>query len=350
VPRSLIGPARAVGLVLAAVAVLLVARSATGPLPAPPAPADDLAGPAGTVLYLGGPEPLRVELGTGAVARLPGVAGRPAQVLQLEGVTLALTGGSAVALPGRRLGRADAALASPVPGRVWLVGADFSGVGRYVLTEVSLATGRRLATRELPARSPPVAVTRAGVITRDLLDGGLELRDVAGWRHPLELAADATFVDAHDDLVAWVDRRGLHLYELPAGPDRLVQAPAGLAWTRIGGVAPVLLLRVGAFSPDGRALAVFTEVTSPGQPGLALVDVGRATAASVAGSQNAIPGSCAACLSWQPAGDWLFYLGAPPWRVGAFRVGGPAGPLALDLDIVGRTPGRATASRAPARH
>jgi hypothetical protein len=89
----------------------------------------------------------------------------------------------------------------------------------------------------------------------------------------------------------------------------------------------------GAFSPNGRQLAVYLQLRRPAQPGLAMVDVGRAEARPVPGSDMATPFGCQPCLGWS-ADDWLFFSGGPPPDVvAAWRPGRPsASRLNLPLD------------------
>jgi hypothetical protein len=334
-------------LVLAFAAVLLVARwSGSSSLRAPEAPPvapEEVDGPPGTVLYLGGWEPASVELSSGLARRLPAPFGGRAELRRVGGDTIVITGGSAWVVPAagpraaRRLGPAEAVLASPVAGRLWLVTIDYDEGADYVLDEVDLADGRRLARHVLPVWAPPFAVTRAGVLTRNLIDGGLELRRADGRLRRLSTEREVGFVAGHGDLAAWIDSRGLHLSDLASGRDRVVAPPtAGATWLIYGPLGrSECCWELGAFSPDGRALAAFTTVAGPDDPGLAVVDVERATAAAVPGSHDAIPVSCQGCLSWALRGDWVFYLGVWPWQISAFRLGSAsASLLAVDLTVV----------------
>jgi hypothetical protein len=83
-------------------------------------------------------------------------------------------------------------------------------------------------------------------------------------------------------------------------------------------------------SPSGRHL----QLQRPAQPGLAMVDVERAEAQMVPGSDRATPFGCQPCLGWS-ADDWPFFFsgGPPPDVVAAWRPGRPsASPLGLPLD------------------
>jgi hypothetical protein len=63
----------------------------------------------------------------------------------------------------------------------------------------------------------------------------------------------------------------------------------------------------GAFSADGRRLAIYVQLRHPAQSGLAVVDVGRAEAQPVPGSEVATPFGCQPCLGWSADG-WLFFF------------------------------------------
>jgi putative transposase len=259
---------------------------------------------------------------------------RVAKQLQ-EGPVLALaTGGSGAAT---LLGSALEVLPSPRPDRVWLLDRRARSPQRtFALQEVELATGRRLATVALPHDAEPVAMVDGGVLVRDLR-AGLAVRDLASGLERQRLGTDLTFVDATASLVAYVDDRGdLRLRDLATRRDRVVR-PIGMpGWFPLG--RPVAGAgccdQFGAFSADGRRLAVYVQLRRPAQPGLAVVDVGRAEARPLPGSQAATPFGCQPCLGWSIDG-WLFFFsgGPPPDVVTAWRPGRPtASPLDLPLD------------------
>jgi len=354
--------ARSVGLLLAMLAGLMLARWAlAGGLSRPLAPATPVplqaagAAPAGGIselrgcpLYLGGRQPLVADAGGGPLRPLPVmVAGRTsvlrhgrylvvrvAEPLQ-EGPVLALaTERPGVATP---LGSALDVLPSPRSDRVWLLGRRARSPQRtFTLQEVALATGRPLASATLPNDAEPVAMVDGGVLVRDLR-AGLAVRDLASGRERQRLGTDLTFVDATARLVAYVDDRdGLHLRDLATRRDRVVR-PTGIpSWFPLG--QPVAGAgccdEFGAFSADGRRLAVYVQLRRPAQPGLAMVDVGQAEARPVPGSDAATPFGCRPCLGWSADG-WLFFFsgGPPPDVVAAWRPGRPAAsPLDLPLD------------------
>jgi hypothetical protein len=350
-------PALAALVVVAALTVLLVARwSGPGEQRGPGRPT--LRGPRATVvngparppaevpaatLYLAGRDPIGIALPEGDVRTIPIPIERSASVVPLAEATVVLTAGVAWAVPAdrgpvRRLGQASAVLPAPRPDRVWLVGAGAAGPGGYELHEVSLADGRVLAVKGLPSWAPPVAVTSAGVVTRNLVAGGLDLRPTPDLVARTELTREGTFADANGTVVAWAGPDGVHLRDLVSGRERVIPPPDGSpAWLVFGPAERVACChRIGAFAPDGRMLAMFTEVTAEGDPGLALIDVRAGTAGPVQGSADAIPAGCGRCLAWHPDGGWLFYLGATPWNIGAYHLGDDTAlPLALRLETEG---------------
>jgi hypothetical protein len=371
-----LGLSSAALLALAFAAVLLVAHlaggSSLGRLPPTTTGLDDaepIDGPAETTLYLGGQQPVSVALDSGLATRLP-APNRDQVVLTAVGDTiLALAGRQAWVMPAggqasrsarqaaRRLGDADSLLPSRSPGRVWLVTIDYADEASYDMVEVGLADGRAVARHTLPAWAPPVAVTGAGLVTRNFVDGGLDLRGPDGRVRRLATDRQAGFVDAHGDLIAWSDRAGLHLYRVDQAVDRVVTPPAGAGgWVTYGPISrSACCLVTGAFSPDGRTLALFTTINGPDDPGLALVDTATAVAAGVPGSGDAMPGSCQACMAWSGDGRWLFYLGITPGSIWAVAMGGdgrprlakptPARPLAVRLEGVTEAPFTSLAAR-----
>jgi hypothetical protein len=201
------------------------------------------------------------------------------------------------------------------------------------------AAGRRLTTVALPHDAEPVAMVDGGVLVRDLRSG-LAVRDLASGRERQRLGIDLTFVDATASLVAYVDDRGgLRLRDLATRRDRVVRPTGILDWFPLG--RPVAGAgccdQFGAFSPNGRHLAVYLQLRRPAQPGLAMVDVGRAEARPVPGSDMATPFGCQPCLGWSADGLAILLLGGPPPDVvAAWRPGRPSA-RRLDLPLDGAT-------------
>src|SRR6266704_3660686 len=263
---------------------------------APPAPpAGDLAGLRGALLYMGGRQVLAVDAASGTISSMP----------------------------------------SPGSDRVWLVSQDETAPEQaYVLREVELTSNRKLRRWTLPYDAEPVAVVPQGVVIRDL-QNRFEVRDPHG-RRIVELGHDLTFLDRHGSLLAYLDDRRLHLHDLATGVDRTLASPTGArSWFALGPPLPGMgcCLQIGAFSPDARLLAVFTQLAGPGQPGLSIVDVASGRASVLPGSGGATPLACQPCLGWSHTG-WLFFFngGAALADPAAWRPGAPAAiPLALDL-------------------
>lgn len=308
--------------------------------------AGDLAALRGTMLYLGGRQVLVADAGAATIGAIPAPGAGRVRVLRQGSfiVMFSRDGGVAVQRTDGRskpvLVREDAidVLPSPDPGRVWLVTHDDGVPERaYRLHEIDLANGRELRLLTLPYDTEPVAVVPGGVVVRDLQDG-FQLRDPRG-RRGMALGRELTFVDSHGSLIAYLDDRRLHLRDLASGSDRTVPAPAGArSWFALGPPLPGMgcCQQIGAFSPDGTMLAIYTGLAGPGQPGLSLVDVPSGRARVLPGSEGATPVACQPCLGWSQSG-WLFFFNGGPALAdpAAWRPGRAAAiPLALDLHDV----------------
>jgi hypothetical protein len=317
--------------------------------------------PTATRLLLGGEDGLlRVDVDARTVHPVP-LPGRPFQadqgLVQRDGAVVAVQGGVAYATPsspGRpatRLGPASYALASADPRRVWLVEQTgdpdrwfrvrevaVPGSGGFGGPLVAPPTGRGRGrsgvaapaadahtTGTLPLGVRPMAGVPGGLLVGVAgPGGGLAVWDPSTGRTRQRLPAGSpVVVAARGTTVAWVEGPALHLADLTTGRDRVVPALPGN-----DGFQPA-----GAFSPDGRLLATVTGGGFSTRPALALVSVDRATAVPVAGSEGALADPCSPCLTWAPAGDWVFFnrLG-PGFNIGAYRLGRPRAatvPLAI---------------------
>jgi len=306
----------------------------------------DLAALRGTMLYLGGRQVLVADAGTATIAAIPAPGAGRVRVLRQGGfiVMFSRDGGVAVRPADGRskqvVVREDAidVLPSPDPGRVWVVTHDDGVPERaYQLHEIDLASAHQLRLWTLAYDTEPVAVLPGGVLVRDLQDG-FELRDPHS-RRGTALGRELTFLDSHGSLVAYLDDRNLHLRDLASGSDRTVAPPAGArSWFALGPPLPGTgcCQQLGAFSPDGTTLAVYTALAGPGEPGLTVVDVASGRAKVLPGSEGATPVACQPCLGWSQSG-WLFFFNGGPaladpaaWRPGRAS----AIPLALDLHDV----------------
>src|SRR6266542_2923029 len=284
---------RSLLLLAAVLAGLVVVRwSVTGGLSRPLAPpaqtrvhaspaptARDLAGLRGTLLYMGGRQVLAVDAASGTISSIPSPgAGRVRVLRQGEYLVLLARDGGAAAQ------RAD-------------------------LKSKPVLLGDAIDVLPSPRYdAEPVAVVPQGVVIRDL-QNRFEVRDPHGKRI-VELGHDLTFLDRHGSLLAYLDDRRLHLHDLATGVDRTLASPTGArSWFALGPPLPGVgcCLQVGAFSPDARLLAVFTQLTGPGQPGLSIVDVASGRASVLPGSGGATPLACQPCLGWSHSG-WLFFF------------------------------------------
>jgi hypothetical protein len=358
VPPARPSALRSMALLLGVLLVLVGVRwSFTGALNRPLAPpaeraddrgqatpsAADLAALRGTTLYLGGRQVLVADAAAATVGAIQGPGGGRVRVLRQGDfmVMFSRDGGVGVQRADGRskltLVREDAidVLPSPDPGHVWVVTHDDGTPERaYGLHEIDLAAAREVRLWTLPYDTEPVAVVPGGVLVRDLQDG-FELRDPRG-RRGTALGRELTFLDSHNSLVAYLDDRLLHLRDVATGTDRTVAPPAGArSWFALGPPLPGTgcCQQLGAFSPDGSTLAVYTGLAGPGAPGLTLVDVGAGRARVLPGSEGATPVACQPCLGWSRSG-WLFFFNGGPaladpsaWRPGKTS----AIPLALDL-------------------
>ena len=248
--------ARSVGLLLAMLAGLMLARGLAGGLSRPLVPATPTPPPAagaaatpgmpelrGRLLYLGGGQLLVADAGGGPPRPLRmRVAGRTSGARAVTCVCASPSSSRRGRCfrwrpAGQGRSRRSAALWRCCPprgptGSGCSTGGPRSPQRTFTLQEVELATGRRLATVALPHDAEPVAMD-GGVLVRDLRTG-LAVRDLAG-RERQRLGTDLTFVDATASLVAYVDDRGdLRLRDLATRRDRVVR-PIGMpGWFPLG--------------------------------------------------------------------------------------------------------------------
>jgi hypothetical protein len=371
-PRSRRDALQSVLLIVAVLAGLVAVRGPvtaglTRPM-APPAPAPAPREPApaqmtmtvpvasGTRLSLGGRQPVIIDPASGEVSYIPSDPRNPTTLFRQGRSTVLVSSGRAWAVPAGRpgprrpLGRALVALPAPAQDRVWLVTRQYGPLqGRYALAEVGLEDGRVRTRWTLPYWAAPVAVLPSGLLARDLEDDLVVVEPGSGRVRAL-LGRAATFIDARADRVAWVAGHDLHIRDLSTGAETLLRPPQGSpSWHALGGAVARMgcCYGLGAFSPDGRRLAVYARLAGPGTPGLAVVDLPRGQATLLPGSRGATPTGCLPCLAWSSNG-WLFYftVGPSSTSIGAWRAGGePDGLLPLDAGLtMGSVPNALAAS------
>jgi hypothetical protein len=357
-PRSRRDALQSVLLILAVLAGLVAVRwVVTGGLDRPmaqpaaaPAPLFPDRGPtltvpglSGTRLSLGGRKPFVVDLASGVVSRIPSDPDNPTSLFRQGGYTVLVSNERAWAVPAGRtrpqrpLGRALAAMPALAEDRVWLVTMRFGAPQQqYDLVEVGLADGRTHTRWTLPYQAAPVAVLPSGLLARDF-DDNLVVVEPGSGRVRDVLARSATLVDARGGRVAWVDGRDLHVRDLATGTETVVPPPPGSrSWHALEGATASAgcCYVLGAFSPDGRRLAVYAPLAGPGALGLAVVDLVRGGTALVPGSAGATPTGCLPCLAWASNG-WLYFFTVGPamTSIGVWGAGeGPDGLLSLDVD------------------
>jgi hypothetical protein len=270
------------------------------------------------LLFLAGREPgtlIRVDAaaGTATTHRLPQMSGGdpPYMVAYTGGRVVVFSLGESSSLAPdltdpRSLGESWFFVPSATPGRVWNIlftrGRGYSFRG---LREVTVEG------RPTFARHVRVPGWVAGAVPGGLL---LQRRTLEVWdpaTAKVERRLPGVFpVAIHGALVASCAARcrAIHLTDTRTGRDTTVRPPIA------GGYS-------GAFSPDGRLLAVRDEFGR-----LAIVDVARRTARLLSTPREAIE---YAALAWSSSG-WLFY-NAGRGRIAAWRPGESARELPVKV-------------------
>jgi hypothetical protein len=273
-------------------------RPAAAPTPAPT--------PSG-LLFLAGRDPgtlIRVDVAAGTATRhrLPQLSGGdPPYFVYFTGgrlVTFALGRSSSLApdlSDPRSLGESWYFVPSATPGRVWNI---LLARGHYAFRGVREVT---VDGRPTFARHVRVPGWVSGAVPDGLLlqRRRLEVWDPATAKVVRRLPGLYPVAIRGSIVASCVDRCGaLHLTDTRTGRDTTVRPPFAGAYS-------------GAFSPDGRRLAVRDEFGR-----LAIVDVARRTARLVSTPRAAI---AYPVLAWSSSG-WLFY-NAGRGRIGAWRPG-----------------------------
>lgn len=183
---------------------------------------------------------------------------------------------------------------SATNGRVWLM----------ILDPDSPDTVRGLkAVREVTIdgevtvedTGPPPGDNVVGAVTQGLLiqEDGLQVWDPRSDRIVSRL--DGVFpVDTYGDVVAWCDSGcpQLHLTDVATGEDMVIESPEGLTFVETYS---------GAFSPDGRSLAVPVRDESGMRVGV--VDIGTRSVHFVENSTL----TSYQLMTWTTSGEWLVF-------------------------------------------
>jgi hypothetical protein len=206
--------------------------------------------------------------------------------------------------PPRKLGDSSYFVPSQRPDRVWLAAIDPSSpeTVRAVAVVREVFVDSRVTVREVrppDGRGGPLAAVGDHLVFQDRL-GALELWNPAT-RTFTRRFPGGTLGPTHGDLLAWCEGEGrvLHVTDVESGDDRTIDPPDGFAafdcWS-------------GAFSPDGKSLAVgaMYEESFAGTRTLTLVDPDDGSAEPVDGS-SVDPHYV--YVAWSRAGDRVFISG-----------------------------------------
>jgi hypothetical protein len=303
-----------------AAALLAVAGCAGERDPGPPEPAR---------LFLAGDGELTVvdvDAARVEVHELPVLApGDPLYRIVLRGDKLVVFGFDTYVLDPerptspRKLGDSWYFVPSSEPDRVWLTALDRSSpeTRRAIATvrEMSVDGDLTFPPVPPPRGEGPLTAVGGSLVFGDRR-GGLELWSPTTGEHVLRLP-DAYLGPVHGDLLTWCEAESglLHVNDVGSGDERTIHPPKGFAgfdcWS-------------GAFSPDGRRLAVaVTRTDAPDPPrSLALVDVADREASAIDGS-SVHPHY--GFVAWSRDGERVFMSGGRPAerRLLEYRLGGP---------------------------
>ena len=215
---------------------------------------------------------------------------------------------------------------SSAPDRVWVGIADETRDDGRLVTVREVATDGRITVADTDPPDgewPVAAVGRYLVFHRG---GELSVWDPATGRQ-VDRVAGGFQIAWLGDLLASCggDCDELHLYDVVDGSTRMLSPPAGA----VGFEA-----FQGAFSPDGRTLAVAALLGEgpDADRGLALVDVDTGRIELVDGATVATP---SVFIDWAPSGDTVFIAGgqdAGRRRLVAYRIG-DATATVLDVKV-----------------
>jgi hypothetical protein len=205
--------------------------------------------------------------------------------------------------------------------RITMVGGDLTAEHSYNLAGSVRVVGGSAAGLLVETRAQTLALLGPGEVATKTVTGPIS-RLVAFSGHE----------------VAWTSQAGcpliltsdcpLHLTDVRTGTDRLVDDPDAIGFAGIG-----------AFSPDGRALAVYELSGRPQRlSGLDLVVVATATGSARPIATLLDEGSVTPTVSWSSSGEWLFFGGSDSFDTVDFAPPAPPG---------GATPASRVASDIP---
>lgn len=234
----------------------------------------------------------------------------------------------------RVLGRTPFFAPAASPGHIWLERIHgYLGPGeRASVWQVSVRTGHRGPTIDLPRNSQLVAGTGAGLLLEVLRGhdfslalwrpgGALRLlpyspRSGAGLDASSRLVAYGTGCRYHDTVRndSYSACQMLRVFDVVTGRLLSFRAPPGtVGWLPLGiGVTQ-------AIAPGGRLIAAYAATLSPGHGRLFVLRLG-----GTGGPPRAVPSSAAgatlsARTAWSADGSWLFYQG-PDGHLWAYQV------------------------------
>lgn len=299
-------------------------------------PTQSLGAPEPTLFLAGAAELTVVDVDSGRAAMRPLAElapGDPPYRIVRRGNLLVFWGRDTYVLdpdlrsPPRKLGDSWFFIPSAKPGRVWLaiLNPDSPETERALsdLREVSLDGRVTLGDVHPPGGRWPVAAVGDDLVFEDNR-GGLELWNPASGEITRRLPG-ASLGPSQGDLLAWCERDGrtLHVLDVGRGRDQVVVPRPGFA---------AFDCASGAFSPDGRSLAV--AATAGGyeaERSLALVDLAHGVARRVEGS-TVHPDYV--FIAWSTNGNRVFLSGGPEGdrHLLQYRLGEPrAVPLPVEV-------------------
>ncbi len=293
--------------------------------------------PEPTLVFLAGDGELTVvdvDAGRAEMRPLAELApGDPLYLIVRRGNKLVVYGGDTYVLDHdlrstpRKLGDSWFFIPSAEPDRVWLAVLDPASpeTVRALATLREASVGGRVTFADVhpPGGRWPVAAVGDDLVFEDR-QRGLELWNPATGEFTRRLPG-ASVGPSQGDLLAWCERDGrtLRVLDVTSGRDQTVAPPQGFVAFDCGS---------GAFSPDGRSLAVAVRAGGyEAERSLALVDLADGVARAVEGS-TVHPDYV--FVAWSSGGERVFLSGGPDneRQLLQYRLGEPrAVPLSVEV-------------------